>query len=258
MIRLMRADLIRLIKSRAFRLSLIGMLALAAAFMTMQATAMDYSVPLSRVIFLPMSMYGVAAAALVSVFVGDDFSDGFIRMKLPAVRERRSYVLSQAAVSCIACLAVYTAATVFTACTGPFFFENDVTAVDLIRFYLLGACMSLAAGSLFAVITMLCAEKTKAVIVCMGSAFFMLFLAMHTNSLLVQDRYKDGILNPKYIGGIRRVIYGLLHDLNPCGQAAQLSTWEVPHPFRILFFDLLLIILLTALCCRLFEKKNIS
>ena len=81
MIRLMRADLIRLIKSRAFRLSLAGMMALSAAFMVMQATAMDYSVPLSRVIFLPMSMYGVAAAALVSVFVGTDFSDGFIRMK---------------------------------------------------------------------------------------------------------------------------------------------------------------------------------
>ncbi|MBR7045508.1 MAG: hypothetical protein IKI23_07605, partial [Lachnospiraceae bacterium] len=77
MIRLMRADLARLVKSRAFGLSLAGMLALSAAFMVMQATAMDYSVPLSRVIFLPMSMYGVAAAALVSVFAGDDFSGGF-------------------------------------------------------------------------------------------------------------------------------------------------------------------------------------
>lgn len=83
MIRLMRADLVRLVKSRAFGLSLAGMLALSAAFMVMQATAMDYSVPLSRVIFLPMSMYGVAAAALVSVFAGDDFSGGFIRVNPP-------------------------------------------------------------------------------------------------------------------------------------------------------------------------------
>ena len=258
MIRLMRADLVRLVKSRAFGLSLAGMLALSAAFMVMQATAMDYSVPLSRVIFLPMSMYGVAAAALVSVFAGDDFSGGFIRMKLLAVRRRSSYVLSQIFVSCTACAALYTAATVFTAAIGRFFFENNVTASDLVRFYLLGVSMSLACGALFATLTLLLGEKTKAVVVCMASAFGMLFLAMHTNSLLVQDRYKDGVLNPKYVGGIRRMVCGILHDLNPCGQAAQLSTWEVPHPLRVLLFNLLLTALLTALCCRLFERKNIN
>lgn len=258
MIRLIRADLVRLGKSREFRLSLVGMLVLSAAFMTMQATAMDYSVPLSRVIFLPMSMYGVAAAALVSVFAGTDFSDGFIRIKLLAVRRRRSYVLSQIFVSCIACAALYTAAAVFTSGTGRFFFENNVTADDLLRFFLLGVSMSLASGTLFAVITLLLGEKTRAVVVCMGSAFGMLFLAMHTNSLLVQDRYKDGVLNPKYVGGIRRIIYGLLHDLNPCGQAAQLSTWQVPHPVRVLLFNLLLTAVLTVLCCMLFERKNIN
>ena len=246
MIRLIRADLVRLVKSRAFRLSLAGMLALSTAFMVMQATAIDYSVPLSRVIFLPMSMYGVAAAALVSVFAGDDFSGGFIRMKLLAVRRRSSYVLSQIFVSCTSCAALYSAATVFTAGIGRFFFENNVRASDLIRFYLLGVSMSLASGALFAVITLFLGEKAKAVVVCMASAFGMLFLAMHTNSLLVQERY------------IRRMVYGILHDLNPCGQAAQLSTWEVPNPLRVLLFNLLLAAFLTALCCRLFERKNIN
>ena len=118
--------------------------------------------------------------------------------------------------------------------------------------------MSLASGALFTVVTLLLGEKTKAVVVCMASAFGMLFLAMHTNSLLVQERYKDGVLNPKYVGGIRRMVYGILHDLNPCGQAAQLSTWQVPRPIRILLFNLLLIAFLTAICCRLFERKNIN
>lgn len=258
MIRLMRADLVRLIKSRAFRLALAGMLALSTAFMTMQATAMDYSVPLSRVIFLPMSMYGLASAALVSVFVGTDFSGGFIRMKLLACRQRRSLVLSQILVSCIACAFLYTASSVFTAAVGCFFFENNVMASDLVRFYLLGISMSLACGALFAVITLVLGEKTKSVVVCMASAFGMLFLSMRTNSLLVQEQYKDGVLNPRYVGGIRRMVYGILHDLNPCGQAAQLSTWEVPHPIRVLLLNLLLTAALTVLCCRLFERKNIN
>ena len=70
MIRMLRADLKRLWKSAALRLSLIGMLALASAFMAIQATSMDYTVPLSRVIFLPMSMYGVFMGALIC---GDGF-----------------------------------------------------------------------------------------------------------------------------------------------------------------------------------------
>ena len=104
MIRLLRADLIRLGRSFSFRLSLMAMLGLSAAFMTMQATAMDYSVPLSRVIFLPMSMYGVTMAAFVSVFVGTDFSDGFIRNKLLTAEHRYNLVVAQIIVSCLACL----------------------------------------------------------------------------------------------------------------------------------------------------------
>jgi hypothetical protein len=77
----------------------MAMLGLSAAFMTMQATAMDYTVPLSRVIFLPMSMYCVTMAAFVSVFVGTDFSDGFIRNKLLTAEHRYSLVISQTIVS---------------------------------------------------------------------------------------------------------------------------------------------------------------
>ena len=230
MIRMLRADLKRLWKSAALRLSLIGMLALASAFMAIQATSMDYTVPLSRVIFLPMSMYGVFMGALVSVFVGMDFSDGFIRNKLLAADHRSSLVLAQILVSCIACAIVYAIVTLFTAGVGQFFFENNVDSLTFIRFFFLG----------------------------MGLAFVMLFLAMHTNSILVQPEFKDGVLNPKYVGGIRRFLSGILHDLNPCGQAAQLSTWEVWNPVRIVVLDLTMIAGMSALGCGLFRRKNIN
>ena len=92
----------------------------------------------------------------------------------------------------------------------------------------------------------------------MGLAFGMLFLCLHTNEVLVQTEYKDGVLNPNYVGGIRRMVYGFLHDLNPCGQAAQLSGWEVWHPARMVLIDLLLIIGLTVMGCRLFDRKDIN
>ena len=58
MIRLLSASLYRLKKSAAFWSCLIGMLVIASVFMVMQATSMEYTVPLSRVIFLPLSFYG--------------------------------------------------------------------------------------------------------------------------------------------------------------------------------------------------------
>ena len=107
MIRLLSASLYRLKKSAAFWSCLIGMLVIASVFMVMQATSMEYTVPLSRVIFLPLSFYGVAAAAMVSVFTGRDFADGFIRNKLIFSKSRSQVVLSQIVTSCIACGLVY-------------------------------------------------------------------------------------------------------------------------------------------------------
>lgn len=258
MIKMLRADFIRLRKSSAFHLSIIGMLVLASAFMLIQATSMDYTVPLSRVIFLPMSMYGIATAAFVSTFVGTDFSDGFIRNKLLTASHRSSYVFSEIIVSCTGCAVIYAIVTAYSALVGQLFFENNVKGIDFVLFFVLGFGMSLVTGCLFSVITLICGNKTHAIIWCMGLAFVMLVLAMRTNSILVQTEYKDGILNPKYVDGFRRTINSILHDLNPCGQASQLSSWEVWHPARMILLDLPVIAGLSALGIMLFRRKDIK
>ena len=254
---ILRADFYRLRMSVAFRVALLGMLTLAALFMFMQATAMDYTVPLSRVIFLPMSMFGVAMSAFVSVFVGTDFSDGFIRNKLLAAKSRSSVVLSQIIVGCAACAAVYAVVTAFSAAVGSLFFENNVDGATFTGYCILGLGMSLATGCLFTVVTLLCGNRTHAVVLCMALAFGMLFLCLHTNEVLVQAEYRDGVLNPRYVGGVRRALCGVLHDLNPCGQAAQLSAWQVWHPARAMLFDVFIIAVASALGCVLFRRRDI-
>ena len=258
MIRFLRADFRRLAGSRAFILATLGMLLLAAALMAMQATAMDYTVPLSRVVFLPLSFYGVAMAAFVSVFVGADFSDGFIRNKLIAARTRRDVVLSHLLTCGAACAGVYAVTTLFSLAAGRFFFANDVTAGAFAGYALLGLGMSLSVGCLFCVITLLCGDRTRAVIVCMGIAFAMLFLCLRTNQILVQAETRDGLPNPHYVGGIRRAFCGVLHDLNPCGQAAQLSSWKTWNPARMIACDLLWGLGVPALGGMLFDKKDIQ
>lgn len=257
MIRMLKADFIRLRTSFAYRLSLIGMLVLASAFMFIQATAMDYSVPLSRVVFLPLSLYGIVMASFVSVFIGADFSDGIVRNKLLTAKKRSSLVISQIIVSCTGCIIVYIVVTVFSAGIGHFFFENDVISTVFIQFFTIGIGMSIVIGCLFSVVTMICGNKTQAIILCMILAFGMFFVCLHTNQVLIQTEYKNGVPNPHYVGGIRRQIYSILHDINPCGQAAQLSAWNVWHPIRVQVMNLFVIVCASALGCLLFRRKDV-
>lgn len=255
--KLLSADLFRIFHSKWFWLCLGGMIAMSVGFIFMQYTAMDYTVPLSRVIFLPMSFYGVTVAALVSLFVGEDFSDGFIRNKIIAERSRFSVFASNLVVCWLACVTIYLAATFFTTAIGASLFEIDVSPAKFFQYLMLGIGMCLAYGSIYCTITMLCGSKTTAAVLCMGVAFFLLFAGLHTNQIMVQPEYKNGALNPAYVDGFAKSVYALLHDLNPTGQAAQLSTMDIFHPVRFFFCDLAWI-LPTGAGIVIFNRKNIQ
>ena len=251
------SNFFRMWRSHTFWLFLGGMLCLSSVFIMMQYTAMDYTVPLSRVIFLPLSLYGMAAAAFVSVFVGTDFSGGFIRNKILAAHSRNHVVFAHSITSCTGCVLVYLAVTAFSTGIGTFFFENDVTAEKFILFFILGIGMSIAYGSIFCMITLLCGNKTQASIWCMMVSMLMLFLSLHTNQFLVQTKIKNGALNPHYVNGFKRSFYSILHDINPCGQAAQLSAWNYYEPIRGFLCSIIWILTVTYLGCVLFRRKDI-
>ncbi|MBO4976322.1 MAG: hypothetical protein J6C54_01055 [Lachnospiraceae bacterium] len=255
--KLLSADFFRSFHSKWFWLCLGGMLAMSVGFLVMQYTAMDYTVPLSRVIFLPMSFYGVTVAALVSLFVGEDFSDGFIRNKIIAGRSRFSVFASNLVVCWLACVMIYLTTTLFTTTIGSFLFEIDLTPATFFQYLIMGIGMCLAYGGIYCTITMLCGNKTTATVLCMGFAFFLLFSSLHTNQIMVQPEYKNGALNPAYMDGFAKTVYAVLHDLNPTGQAAQLSTMDILNPIRWLFCDLAWI-LTTGAGMILFNRKNIQ
>lgn len=255
--KLLSADSFRIFRSKWFWLCLGGMLALAGAFVTMQYNAMDYTVPLSRVIFLPMSFYGMAVAALVTLFVGEDFSDGFIRNKIIAGCSRPAIFASNLIVSCLACLIIYLVITFLTAAVGCLLFEIDVSVSRFLQYLVLGMGMCLGYSCIYCTITMVCGNKTTSIVLCMGLAFFLLVACLHTNQVMIQTKYKDGVLNPAYVDGFAKAVYSVLHDLNPSGQAAQLSAMEVFKPIRCVLCDLLWVLIAGA-GCAIFNRKNIQ
>lgn len=258
MSRLLYADLYRMYCKKRFWLFVASMIVLALMFIIMQYTAMDYVVSLDRVLFLPMSFYGVVIAALISLFVGDDFSDGVIRNKLIAGRHRSSIYMSNLVACWTACLTIYFFTIITTVGVGIHFFENNVTLENLFVFLILGLFTCMALGSVFCMLSMLLANKATSVMVCMGLAFCMLFLCLHTNQILMQQEYKNGVLNPHFVNGIWRVLYGILHDINPMGQVAQLSAMEYFNSFRWICCDVFWVLVGVVFGNIVFQRKNIT
>lgn len=254
---ILRADFYRMFSKKPFWIAAASMLAAAFALCVMQHTAMDYTVPLSRVIFLPMTFYALALAALIGVFVGTDFDDGTIRNKIIAGVSRRSIYFSNLIICLAAALALYLLTTLFALIIGVNWFEADVSPAKILSFALLGAFTCAAYSSIFCTISLLIGNKARAIAVSMALAFVILFLCLETNSLVVQEEYKNGVLNPHYVGGFMRRVVIYLHDINPNGQAAQLSAMKILNPARFVSLDVLWSAVSALFGANIFVRKDI-
>jgi hypothetical protein len=76
--------------------------------------------------------------------------------------------------------------------------------------------------------------------------------------MLVQQEYVDGTINPHYMTGIKRTIYEVLHDVNPFGQAAQLSDMKCINPVRFVVVDFIWMTVTSFLGVLFFDKKDIK
>lgn len=255
--KLLRADFYRMYYSKRVWLCVATMIMAAIFFIIMQYSAMDYVVSFSRVIFLPMTFYGIAIAALISFFVGDDFGDGVIRNKIVAGRSRSAIYMSNLICTWSACALVYTVTVVITVGIGINLFENNVSLADFLKYFILGLFTGIAFGSIFGMLSMLNCNKVTSVMICMGLAFGMLFLCLHTNQILLQEQYKNGVLNPHFADGIKRIVYEMLHDINPFGQVAQLSAMTCLNASRWICVDVLWMIVSMGLGIVLFHGKDI-
>ncbi len=201
------------------------MLLASVGLVWMQATAMDYTVPFSRVIFLSQLFYGLAAAALASVYVSEDFASGVVRNKLIAGHARPAVFLSNLAVVSGACVALFALTSAFTGIIALPFFEMDASLSDILFCFLLGLPMCLSYAAVYCALATLLCDRARSVVGCMGLAFGMLALCMELNSVLVHA-------DASAMGSLRLRLCALAYDLVPTGAAAQLSMMKFLQPLR--------------------------
>lgn len=247
---LLRADIRRMFRGRAFWRSLLAMLLISVGMVWMQATAMDYTVPMRRVVFLSQTFYGLVAAALASVFVSEDFASGVLRNKLIAGHGRPAVYLSNLIAVSAASLALFALSGAFTATIALPFFEMDVTPVELLAHFALGLPMCLAYASIFCLLSTLLCDRARSVIACTALAFGMLVVCMELNSALVHA-------DTAAASGLRLRLYAFAYDLLPTGQAAQLSMMRFLNPLRSALLSMAWVTATVAAGCAYFRKMDI-
>ena len=204
-----------------------------------------------------MSIFGLALAVMISFLVGEDFDGGFIRNKIVAGVNRKNIYFSGLISTLVASLVVYLITCLFTFLIGSLLFESNVSIQYFIFSLVLGLFMVCSYCSIYYFIAMATGNKIKALVISFILAFLLLFIGMWDNQIMVQTYLKNGVLNPNYVGGITRVIHSLSFDINPAGQAAQLSAMKFLNPIHFVVFDVLICIIFALLGKIIFNRKDL-
>lgn len=240
--KILKSELYKIAHEKWLMIATLCMIIFSIGFIAMQMTAMTYSVGINRVAFLPMVMYGIVISVLVSVFVSEEFDDGFIKNKIIATDNRRQIYTMGLLSNILASFAVYLTANFFTLIVSYFLFPINITVGEYLSFFIFGIFIMLSFVGIFYFISIIVSRKSKAIIMNMGLAFLMLIASMIINGMLAYD-------NGLFIQ--------FLFDLNPYGQIAQLTGMESLNMLRCLLIDIAVFALFTICGIKYFDNKDI-
>ena len=241
--RILKAEFYKIFHEKWLLIACFFMIVFSIGFILMQKTAMSYTVGINRVLFLPMVMYGIVISVLISVFVSEEFDDGFIKNKIIANNNRKEIYLIGLLSNLIASLIVYLITALFTLIVSYFLFSINISLLDYVSYFILGIFIMLVFSGIFYLISIIASKKSKAIIINMGLAFLLLIIALIMNGMMMADN---------------SFIMQVLYDLNPYGQTAQLTSMNCLDMFRCIKIDTFLFILFAVFGIKYFDKKDIN
>lgn len=220
---------------------------------------------------LPVSSF--VFALFISMRLGTEFEEHTIRNKL-IVGYSRTQVYFSEYLTCMAASVILLA--VMLLCSGLFGlflsleFLSDWTDIAFLVF----GCvlMALVFSAMFVGISMNVGSKAASLVASIVFLFAILLLASfcinaleeplmaYTNVIIsVEDgvQFGDLVENPAYVDGTQRMIYELIADILPTGQAIQMNNLEFERSARWPAFSLIMLIIATVAGYIPFRKRDI-
>lgn len=282
--RLFASTFFRMLKKIVFWILLICMFAYGVYSASNVASEARVGFAIDGCVFEFAPFMGLVAAVFISLFVGSEYSDGTIRNKLVVGHSRMRIYLANLIVCSIACVLIslaYVAGIIMVGSSkgGELLAETSIVSTCLIC----SVFVSIAFASIMTMLAMLNTNKAGNVVVSMILALVLLVSSSYIYQRLSEPEMYDNYVsvnevgvptqveqlpNPLYIDGTARVVFEVVNDLLPSGQAMQLAdafdsggvTNKAleKHLYHWLLYSLMMVILTSILGIAFFYKKEIK
>lgn len=274
--KLISANFMRLKKDKCFWGGMIFMFAASLFFPIIRYIDMKQSGTVNNLDngFFSCAVFGaIILSVFCSLFVGTEYSDGTIRNKIIIGHKRTNIYaanlltnMAAGLMMCVVFFAVYL-------CVGiPLlgFFEANIQVILL--FAVTVIMLSFAFSSIFTMIAMITSNKAIVAVICILSAFLLIFAGTYINSRLQEPEtvpvYSYTIngsttentdeKNPKYLEGTKRKIFQFLYDFLPGGQVIQCASMESKSPHMLSLYSAIVFIITTSAGIVIFRRKDIK
>jgi len=226
-----------------------------------------------------MPIPGLLMAALCSVFVGTDFSDGTIRNKLISGCSRSGIYLSHFITCAAAGICLLAAYWLPAFALGiPLFGTFQASGPALLQMILGGILATVSYAAVFTMLGILVQNKTATAIISLIGVVAGMFIVLFLISRIREPEFIDQIIydvnqldqiangeisgltvpNPNYLTPVQRMIAQFIIDLLPTGQSLQIGGMIAPNLWRISFCALGVTAAATVGGILAFRKKDLK
>lgn len=231
----------------------------------------EESVAMESILFNFLVLIGIVMAVFCSLFIGTEYSDGTIRNKLIIGHSRNDIFISNFILCMIVGVLIYLTTVITTCVVGiPLFGWIQIKWSSCLLLFVDGALLCIAYAAIYNVIAMLTTNKAHTAIISTLVAFGLLFVTIWLYQSLqqpemMQQAVMEGgeieletVRNPNYLTGLKREIYQFILDFIPSGQATQISSLEVVHPYWMGIYSIIIIFVFNLIGMICFQKKDLK
>lgn len=278
MTKLLSAGFYRLFKSRVFWIMLVICILLQVLVCVdnfrYERERPENTVILDDIVFSIVPAIGFISSALISLLLGEEYSDGVMRNKL-TVGHRRSDIYFANLIVCTAGSFIMLAALFLSggllgfALFGGFTYDAGTLLWLVLCCFLLTAALS----AIDVLVVMCCQNKAVAAVLSLALVLVMLFAGSYLDSVLNEPEmqygamvvHEDGVMefvdpapNPHYVSGMTRTVMAITEDIIPMGQAIQINNFALERSARWPLLSIALFTAVSALGYAIFKKKDIK